>query len=197
MKIIKRITLTILLLFFFTSCAHYVINEAGYTRPPKNYKFSYKRNSAKLINNELVDTTAVYYMQYSNYYRNSDEYKNSGHYIRFYADGRLKLQGTKENPKIEDINNIKKGIVGYYKLNGRAIKLQIYGDINGGSNQLKFGMIDENGDLILLNENPRTTYCIGYSEKAIKNKIAKSSFFDMKRYEKLKIEGMTYENPNW
>ena len=197
MQTIERKILTILLLLFLTSCSHYIINEAGYTRPPKSYKFSYKKNSAKLTNNEVVDTTVVYYLHNSNYYRNSSEYKNSDHYIRFYSDGRFKLQGTKETPKIEDINNINKGIIGYYKLKGRVIKLQTYGDINGGSDQLEFGLVDEKGDLILLNENPRTDFCIGYSENAIKRKITHSSFFNPKRYEKLKIEGMTYEKPNW
>lgn len=197
MQTIERNILMILSLLYLTSCSHYVVNEEGFTRPPKNYKFSYKRNSAKLTNNELVDTTVVYYLHNSNYYRNSSEYKNSDHYIRFYSQGRFKLQGTKETPKIGDINNIKKGIIGYYKLKGRVIKLQIYGDINGGSDQLEFGLIDEKGDLILLNENPRTDFCIGYSEDAIKRKIAKSSFFNPKRYEKLKIDGMTYEKPNW
>eukprot|EP00388_Colpodella_angusta_P011246 GDKJ01028894.1.p1 GENE.GDKJ01028894.1~~GDKJ01028894.1.p1 ORF type:complete len:198 (+),score=5.54 GDKJ01028894.1:424-1017(+) len=197
MQATKLNSLTILLVLLLTSCAHYIVNEAGYTRPSKNYKFSYKKNAAKLTNNEIVDTTVVYYLHNSNYYRNSSDYKNSDHYIRFYSDGKFKLQGTKETPKIEDINNINKGIIGYYKLKGRVIKLQIYGDINGGSDQLEFGLIDQKGDLILLNENPRTDFCIGYSEEAIKRKIAKSSFFNPKKYEKLKIDGMTYETPNW
>lgn len=197
MKTTKRIFLTMSFLVLFTSCSHYVINEAGYTRPPKKYKFSYQKNSAKLTNNEFIDTTVVYYLHNSDFYRNTSEYKNSDHYIRFYSDGKFKLQGTKESPKIEDINNINKGIVGYYKLKGRVIKLQVYGDINGGSDQLEFGIIVENGDLILLNENPRSSLCIGYSEKGIKTKIEKTSFFNPKRYEKIKFEGITYERPNW
>lgn len=197
MQIVERKTLTVFLLFFLTGCSHYIINEAGYTRPPKDYKFSYQKSWTKLTNNEVVDTTVVYYLHNSNFYRKSSEYKNSEHYIRFYSDGRFKLQGTTEPPKIEDVNNIKKGLIGYYNLKGRIIKLQVYGDINGGSDQLEFGLINEKGDLILLNENPRTDFCIGYSEKAIKRKIGKTSFFNPKRYEKLKIEGMTYEKPNW
>ncbi len=197
MKTTKRIFLTMSFLVLFTSCSHYVINEAGYTRPPKKYKFSYQKNSAKLTNNEFIDTTVVYYLHNSDFYRNTSEYKNSDHYIRFYSDGKFKLQGTKEFPKIEDINNINKGIVGYYKLKGRVIKLQVYGDINGGSDQLEFGIIDENGNLILLNENPRSSFNIGYSEKNIKKKIDRTSFFNPQRYKKIKIEGMTYERPNW
>lgn len=156
MKKIELKTLIIPLFLFLTSCSHYIVNDAGYTRPPKNYKFSFKKNSAKLTNNEVIDTTVVYYLHNSNYYRNSDEYKNSEHYIRFYSDGKFKLQGTKEVPKVEDINDINKGIIGYYKLKERVIKLQIYGDINGGSDQIEIGLIDEKGNLILLNENPRS-----------------------------------------
>lgn len=197
MQTIKLTKLTILLLLFLTGCSHYIVNESGYIRPPKNYKFSYRKNSAKLTSSEIIDTTAVYYLRNSNYYRDSSEYKNSDNYIRFYSDGRLKLQGTKDTLNLEQINNIKEGIVGYYKLQGRVIKLQIYGDIDGGSTQLEFGLIDEKGDLILLNENPRTQFGIGYSENAIKGKIEKSSFFNPKVYKKLKIQGITYEKPNW
>jgi len=197
MQTIKLTKLTILLLFFLSGCSHYIVNESGYIRPPKNYKFSYRKNSAKLTSNEVIDTTAVYYLSNSNYYRDSSEYKNSDNYIRFYSDGRLKLQGTKDTLNLEHINNIKEGIVGYYKLQGRVIKLQIYGDIDGGSTQLDFGLIDEKGDLILLNENPRIQFGIGYSEDAIKGKIEKSTFFNPKVYKKLKIQGMKYEKPNW
>lgn len=62
----------------------------------------------------------MYYLSNSNYYRDSSEYKNSDNYIRFYSDGRLKLQGTKDTLNLEHINNIKQGIVGYYKLQGRV-----------------------------------------------------------------------------
>lgn len=194
---IKKIIFKTSLFFSLISCSHYVINDAGYTRPPKNYKFSYKKKSAKLISNKFIDTTVIYYLHNSDYYRNSSEYKNSDHYIRFYSDGKLKLQGTKEYPKVEDINNINKGLVGYYKLKNNVIKLQIYGDINGGSDQLEFGIIDDNGDLVLLNENPRSSLKIGYSEKSIKKKIDKTSFLNPQRYKKIKFEGMTYEKPNW
>jgi len=197
MQTTKLTKLTILLLLFLSGCSHYIVNESRYIRPPKNYKFSYRKNSAKLTSNEVIDTTAVYYLSNSDYYRDSSEYKNSDNYIRFYSDGRLKLQGTKDTLNIEHINNIKEGIVGYYKLQGRVITLQIYGDIDGGSTQLDFGLIDEKGDLILLNENPRIQFGIGYSEDAIKGKIEKSSFFNPKVYKKIKIQGMKYEKPNW
>lgn len=190
----KMLTITVLLLL--TSCSHYVINKEGFTRPPKNYKFSYANKSAKLTSTEIIDTTAIYYLENSNYYRNSDVYKNGDGYIRFYANGKFKMQGTKTFPSIDDINNIEKGIVGYYKLKKNVIKLQIYGDINGGSDQLEFGLIDENKNLILLNENPRTTFCLGYSESGIRNKI-KNSYFNPKIYKKRKVEGITYEKPNW
>lgn len=165
------------LLIFFTSCSHYIVNDEGFIRPPKNYKFSYKRKSAKLTNNKIIDTTAIYYLTNSNYYRDSNEYKNNDEYIRFYSNGKFKIQGTKTYPKLEEINNVNYGIIGYYKINGNVIKLQIYTDINAGSDQLEFGIIDENSDLILLNENPRSNYCLGYSEKAIRKKINEISIF--------------------
>ncbi len=99
--------LAISLLILLTSCSHFLVNSDGFTRPPKNYKFSYKKKSAKLNDTKIIDTTAIYYLTNSNYYRDSDVYKNNDGYIRFYADGRFKMQGTKSFPKIEDINNNK------------------------------------------------------------------------------------------
>ena len=144
-----------------------------------------------------IDTTAIYYLSNSDYYRNSSEYKNTDHYIRFYSDGHYKLQAVKEFPKIEDINDIRKGNIGYYKLKGNVIKLQLYSDMNAGSDQLQFGLIDENNNLVLLNENPRTDFCIGYSEKGIKRKIRKGSFFNPLIYSKIRLNGMTYDRPDW
>ena len=192
---------TINLLILITSCSHYLVNNEGFIRPPKNYKFSYQKKSAKLKNNIIIDTSAIYYLTNSNFYRDSNEYKNNDEYIRFYSNGQFKMQGTKVYPKIEDINNINFGVIGYFKIKGNVIKLQIYTDINAGSDQLEFGIIDENRDLILLNENPRTDFSLGYSEKSIGKKINETSVFranlNPKIYKKIKIEGMTYIQPNW
>ena len=188
------------LLFLITGCSHYIVNETGYVRPPKDYNFSYKKQAAKLTDNAIIDTNAIYYLHDSNYYRNSDAYKNTDAYMRFYADGHFKTQAAKESPKLEDINNVEKGIVGYYILKGNLVKMQTYGDINAGSDQLEFGIIDENGDLVILNENPRSDIGfdlgIGWTENGVKRKIEKS-FFNPKKYKKMSIDGMTYEKPAW
>lgn len=189
----------ILLLFFtlLSSCTHYVLNDTGYVRPPGHYTFSYSKKIKSITDTTVIDTTAIYYLTNSNYYRNSDEYKNAYNYIRFYADGRFKIQAVKAFPTIEDINDINKGNAGYYLVKGNKIQLQLFTSINAGSDQLEFGLIDENRNLIILNENPRTDYCLGYSENRIKRKIAKSSFFNPKRYEKIKVPGLVYIKPNW
>lgn len=185
----------------FISCSHYLVNNEGFVRPPKNYRFSYQKKSAKLIDNKIIDTTVIYYLSNSNYYRNTDEYKNDDGYIRFYANGKFKMQGLKAEPKIEDVNNVNYGIVGYFKIKGNVIKLQLYTDINAGSDQLEFGIIDDKGDLILLNENPRTDFGLGYSEEMIKEKINEVSVFrqnlNPKIYKKLKMDEMIYTPPNW
>lgn len=178
------------------SCSHYVINNEGYTRPPERYKFSYKNKKLNKDVYKKIDTTAIYYLEEQNLYKHDSEYKRHGVYIRFYSNGRFKLQGVKKFPAIEEVNNINKGIVGYFYLKENVIKLQIYGDINGGSDQLEFGIIEENGDLNILDENPRTTYCIGYSEKSIRRKIEKSAFTPV-IYRKIHLENLVYDEPNW
>jgi hypothetical protein len=98
-------------------------------------------------------------------------------YIRFYADGRFKLNRTKEYPRLEDINNINNGLVGYYKIeDGNVIKIQIYTEINAGSDQLEYGLIGDDKDIVFLDENPRTAFWdIGFSKKGIKRKMEKTS----------------------
>ena len=140
------------LLILLTNCSHYVVNNEGYIRPPKNFQFSYQKKATTLTGTKLIDTTVVYYLSNSNYYRDSDAYKNGDQYIRFYANGKFKMQGTNTYPKIEDVNNVNYGIVGYFKIKGNVIKLQLYSDIEAGSDQLEFEIIDENRDLVLLNE---------------------------------------------
>jgi hypothetical protein len=181
---------------FSSSCSHYTVNGEGYIRPPKGYKFSYSSKARQLISSEIIDTTSIYLMHNSNYYRHTDEYKNSDSYIRFYANGRFKLQGIKKGLQLEEVNNMNCGIVGYYKLKGKVVKLQLYSDINAGSDQLEFGLVNEDKDLVILNENPRTYFTIGYSEKGIQRKI-KTAYKNPMVYKKTKIEGLTYVNPDW
>ncbi|NUY81746.1 hypothetical protein HUK80_12630 [Flavobacterium sp. MAH-1] len=189
--------IAILSILACASCSHYVVNQAGYTRPPKHYDFPYRHRVKPLADLSLIDTTAIYYLHDANYYRNSDAYKVPDRYMRFYADGRVKVQGTKAFPRIEDVNDPEKGVVGYYYLKGDLLRIQLYSDINAGSDQLKFGKVDQNGDVILLHDNPRTTYCIGFGKKRTDYLIEKGSYFNPLVFKKIKLEGMTYQKGNW
>ncbi len=184
--------------FLLPACSpHYVVNEAGYIRPPKNFKFPKNKNAATQNKDNLIDTTLIYYLHNQNYYSNGDEqYKLGDRYIRFYGNGRFKIQGIKTFPKIEDVNDLNKGIVGHYKLEGRVVKLKIYADLNAGGIQLEYGLINESNDLITSQENPRTDFGIGWSEKGIRRKLGKGPF-NPRFYQKLKLEGMVYQQPNW
>ena len=109
----------VICLVLFSSCSHYIINQDGYIRPPPNYKFSYAKKARTLSDNTIIDTTAIYYLCNSNFYRNSDDYKNANNYIRFYSTGQFKKQGVKEYPRLENINNIHSGLAGYYQLKAK------------------------------------------------------------------------------
>lgn len=194
-----RIKVLVYCLFILTlsSCWHYRLNSENYVRPPEKYRFSYESRVSPLSKDVLIDTSAIYYLHDSNYYRDKKQPKNIDNYLRFYADGRFKMQRVENYPKTKDVNNLEKGIVGYYLIKGKVIKLQIYTDINAGSNQLMFGLIEDDGSLTFLNENPRTYFNLGYSEKNIKKKIKKTSYLNPKHYKKIKLEGMTYDKPRW
>lgn len=146
---------------------------------------------------EIIDTNAIYYMHDNDVYRDDYHYKHRDEYIRFYANGKCKIHGTETYPKIEDVNNIDRGAVGYYKLNGRILKIEMYGSIGGGTTHAKFGLVNENKDVVILDENPSTDFGIGYSLKGIQKKIEKTSFRNPKFYKKIRLEGMTFEQPNW
>jgi len=178
-----------------SSCTHYVVNDAGYIRPPKSQKFSYKKSFAGL-NLSLIDTNSIYYLSNGYYYKNNNGYKKKDKYIRFYSDGRFKLQGLKDSPKIDDINNPDIGIVGYYIMKGNVIKMQIYGDIDAGSIQLEYGYVDENKNLIVMHDNPRVDFNIGYNEKKIR-RLIENSPFSPDVYKKTAVKGLTYIAPNW
>jgi len=200
---LKRISYLILSLLL-TNCSHYVLSSTGYTRPPEKYKFPYSKHTKKLHTNQIIDTTAIYYL-HDSYFTSGDgnheikKYKRTDAFIRFYDDGRLKIQSSRgEYPKIEDINNINNGIVGYYLLKGNQIKIQVYSDIDAGSNQLKYGYIDENKNLIIYDANPRTYISIFnlFSEQNGRKKMEKA-YYGKKEYKKIKVEGIIYEKPNW
>lgn len=174
-----------------------MVNNEGFTRPPEKYKFGYSKKKSDVDVYQLIDTTSIYYMAEQDLYKYRSEYMRRGEYIRFYSDGRFKMQGVKDFPEIDDINNVNKGIVGYFFIRKNVLKLEIYSDINAGSSQLRFGLIEDNGDINLLDENPRTFYGIGFSEENIRKKI-KKTIYKPQIYKKIKPEGeMIYENQNW
>ena len=185
-----------LIVMLFSGCSHYVINDAGYVRPPKGKKFSYKKRVTALDNIAVIDTNAIYYLTDSYFYKRSKQYKNGDAYIRFYADGHFKLQGLKKYPTAEQVNNPNYGIVGYYYLQDNVVKMQVYSDINAGSMQLKFGYIDKQNNLVVMHDNPKYDFCLGYQLKKIKRLIEKSPM-SPKIYKKIYLENLTYIKPNW
>jgi hypothetical protein len=186
----KRLIFYLCVCSLSSGCSHYVLNETGFARPPKNYHFSYQNQVSQLRSTEVIDTTAIYFLH------DDKNYDLGNAYIRFYADGHYKTQGIKSYPVIEEVNNHAYGIVGYYILQGNTVKMQVYTDVNGGSNQLEFGFVDDKKNLVVLHQNPRSTYKAGFSERAMKRKAANGKTPPLV-YEKIKMEGLTYNQPNW
>jgi hypothetical protein len=198
----KVVSLT--LFFSLISCVSYKFSSEGFYRPKNdNHRFEYKNSKTDINTYKLIDTLSIYYMptqelyKPSDIYRRTGKYERRGKYIRFFSKGKFKIQGVNEVPKIEDVNNINKGIVGYFKFVNNVLKLEIFTDINAGSNQLQFGIIQEDGNIILLDENPRTTFRIGYSHDNIKKKL-ENSVYNPIILKKIKMDSsLTYTKPNW
>lgn len=60
MKKTSRILIYIVVFGLFSSCSHYVVNNAGYIRPPENKKFPYEKRFTELKDLSVIDTTAVF-----------------------------------------------------------------------------------------------------------------------------------------
>jgi hypothetical protein len=187
----KKSTCIFLLLPFIFSCCLPNYAPVSQERAFRNIERTI------LTDNTLLDTTVIYYLKDHNEYRDSDKYKVSEHYIRFYSDGRCKQGFILESKKLnaDDVNSVRNGSVGYYLIEGSVIKIALYLGVHGISTYTSIGLIDEDKNLIILNE--QTSMFPIYTEKLVRRRIDKTSYLNPMRYEKVKVEGMEYIPPIW
>lgn len=188
------------ILLLLQSCYHYLTNENGYIRPPKEFKFEYKNKTKKLESNNVIDTTCIYISKGNYiYYDSVGVIKKQflrDNYIRFFSNGRFKqgsLRKLEEFP--DDMNNIKTGGIGYYLLKENSVYLEFYSDIEAGSSQLSYSEIDRDGNLRIYDENPRSSLSLSKFLTFYNPKSIKKSDFEL--YKKTKNDQIKYVIPDW
>lgn len=198
-KEIFKISLVLFLIFTLKSCQHYLVNEAGYIRPPKEFKFEYKNHLKKLENTNVIDTAALYiskgnYIYYDSAHVIKKQFLREN-YFRFFSDGKFKRGSlAKLNRFPEDMNNIKTGGIGYYLIKDNSVYLEFYSDIEAGSSQLQYAEIDEDKNLKIFSGNPRT-YTFLELSKFYNPKPLKKENFEI--YKKVKNTNIKYVKPDW
>ncbi|MGZ4160493.1 MAG: hypothetical protein ACXVNF_06825, partial [Neobacillus sp.] len=156
--------------------------DEGGIRPKKDNFFSYKKSAYQLADTTLIDTNSIYIASLGV----MDDLKTYYAYYRFYSSGQLIVRMTDHEPTLEEINNIKTGTVGYYKINSRKkLKLEYLGVLYNGKCELRYAKFDQNGDILIYDLNPSVFY--GWVPKNSKTT----------RYKKMKFKGMTHLKPDW
>jgi hypothetical protein len=125
----KRILCSAAWLLLLTSCAPkcFYTDHNG-IRPKSKSFFSYSRNPYRLQNTSVIDTNAVYVYTVESRADNVDGDSIADHvYFRFFSNGRLQCAITSGFPALEEINDIKTGAAGYYRIRNKKVYIQYIG----------------------------------------------------------------------
>ncbi|WBX76738.1 hypothetical protein PG911_00325 [Tenacibaculum ovolyticum] len=122
--------------FILTSCCIPIIQKKFYTteygsdRPKKN-RFKLAKNTTNQNLNELISENAIYTRTDSSYFKlvktKKIELFITKSFMRFFKNGQF-LKGTTNNFKngLKNYNNLKSGIIGYYKILDNKILLEYF-----------------------------------------------------------------------
>lgn len=128
---------------FFNACTQIVHLPEGGIRP-KNPKFSLSKKVCKLNNLKLIDTTTIYIGKFFSGINLDTLY----YFLRFFNNGRVYASTLLDRfPDNDDVNNFKKGMIGYYVINGTDITIEIFYPQNFGQYKIENGKIK--GDTLI------------------------------------------------
>lgn len=166
------------LLIFSCSPKSYYTDQNG-VRPKSKSFFSYSKDPYRLENTSIIDTNCIYVfrsglMVYPNDSLNADSVADTHVYFRFFTNGRLKCEITDKYPGLAEVNNIRSGAAGYYRIRDGMVYVQYIG--TDGSLVKKTGKVVD-GMLHLY-----------YGMKA---------FDTPELFEKRTVSGLTFDQPDW
>ena len=168
----------VIFLFVFLSCTNIKnLNEGG-VRPKRKANFEFSKNPFSLgKNNSIIDTTAIYLcISQNNMLSENTEYHDSSqiafleninvpeylihrkppdslyHFYRFFSNGRVFISKVLNHfPSIEEQNNLRTGLIGYYKLEGNQLIVEEFFPINFGQYVKLYGTVKQ--DTIIFNKS--------------------------------------------
>ena len=183
--------LAIILILTFAGCRgiKHIITAEGQERPVHFSSFTYRKKAVKLSNNASIDTQAVYRYTWSDH-STVPETKNY-EFLRFFDDGHvLYLLSTADKPA-PDFNNLKKGTIGYYLLDGDKVRIELFEITYGvhGSMRKTFGYIKDS-QLVTYQESPET---FNSSYKLIRAFSKNNVLY----WEKMQPAGLLPVKPDW
>jgi hypothetical protein len=148
--------LIVLIAFIAVSCkTKYIVNSQGGIRPIKDNMFKYDGKYFSLEDTLTIDTNSVYV-----FYNNQWEVDSGGppeSYIRFWSDGHVQWSYPNGEPLKNVVNNLEKGLVGFYYLKKGRLKMEFLTRHELGQVEKTYGYI-ENGNIILFDQEPDALY---------------------------------------
>lgn len=183
----KKIIL-ILSLFLFCCCnVKYYITTVGGYRLYDSTKFKYNKLEYTKMSKSAIDTNCIYIMDST--YNKWDDIKikkENYRFVRFFSKGQVLFIYNNGMPNLEMINNKNIGIPGYYYIEGKKIKINMFKNINGGILIDYFGEINSDGNIIF------------YEQPTGRFSLEKTKDYNGKSFwSKVKVEKMERYKLDW
>ena len=170
----------ILCLFLISGCTQIIHLPEGGVRPKKP-NFSLSKKAQKLKNIELIDTTTIYIGKFKSGIKLDTLY----YFMRFFNNGRVYSSTLLDTlPTNDDMNNLKKGMIGYYYLNGNELITEIFYPQNFGQYRVEHGKIK--GDTLIFYKEKHSLFSTYTS-----NEISKI----LVKYKNSKL--VLWSHPDW
>ncbi|MEO6883502.1 MAG: hypothetical protein ABI199_05715 [Bacteroidia bacterium] len=159
----KRLFFFFFIVINFTSCSimgwipHYYTLPDGGIRPKKS-NFSFAKHPYHLADTNLIDTNAVYFNLNTDVYYGSHFVDSSYVIYRFFNNGKLLISYAYEHkPTNKECNSNSDtyAFIGYYKIKGTKITIEIYTTDDYGGYNFYYGEISD-GLIVFTHWKPRT-----------------------------------------
>jgi hypothetical protein len=182
-----KIVLFLSSLVILNACISFTRTSAGGIRVKNPDRLKFQGEQFHLTDTLLIDTNAVYVLSNFELPHAKPFEISRPSYLRFFAAGQVLIVKCDSIPSLEMINNVDIGWQGYFKIEKNRLMIKEFEIINGGQTAQRFGIFDT-GDVLLYDARPDSYH---YSWKELERKSLKT------RWRKIKIEGMTYQQPDW
>ena len=134
----------------------YRLPEGGYR--PKSLNFKMSENPYKLEKTSSIDTNKIYLIKEINTLPDIFNGDTLFTFYRFFSNGKVYYsnQISDRFPNNEEVNNLKKGLIGYYYIVNDEITTEIFVPFNFGQYKIEQGIIQ--GDTIIFYKEKQSLF---------------------------------------